>query len=138
NFGTIDEPIALQIFYDGQEKDEYKTYFGAIKSTYKVSDDFTLKVIGSLYHTQEQEHFDILAQYALGEVDTNIGSETFVDVRFARAVGSQLNHARNNLDALIANLEVKGYHNIKKNKIEWGVKYTREDIRDRLLEWEVI
>ncbi|KGO84484.1 TonB-dependent receptor [Flavobacterium beibuense F44-8] len=138
NFGTIDEPIALQIFYDGQEKDEYKTYFGAIKSTYKVSDDFTLKVIGSLYHTQEQEHFDILAQYALGEVDTNIGSETFGDVRFARAVGSQLNHARNNLDALIANLEVKGYHNIKKNKIEWGVKYTREDIRDRLLEWEVI
>ena len=138
NFGTIDEPIALQIFYDGQEKDEYKTYFGAIKSTYKVSDDFKLKVIGSLYHTQEQEHFDILAQYALGEVDTNIGSETFGDVRFARAVGSQLNHARNNLDALIANLEVKGYHNIKKNKIEWGVKYTREDIRDRLLEWEVI
>lgn len=138
NFGTIDEPIALQIFYDGQEKDEYKTYFGAIKSTYKVSEDFTLKVIGSLYHTQEQEHFDILAQYALGEVDTNIGSETFGDVRFARAVGSQLNHARNNLDALIANLEVKGYHNIKKNKIEWGVKYTREDIRDRLLEWEVI
>ncbi|MUV03229.1 TonB-dependent receptor [Flavobacterium rakeshii] len=138
NFGTIDEPIALQIFYDGQEKDEYKTYFGAIKSTYKVSEDFTLKVIGSLYHTQEQEHFDILAQYALGEVDTNIGSETFGDVRFARAVGSQLNHARNNLDALIANLEVKGYHDIKKNKIEWGVKYTREDIRDRLLEWEVI
>lgn len=138
NFGTIDEPIALQIFYDGQEKDEYKTYFGAIKSTYKVSEDFTLKVIGSLYHTQEQEHFDILAQYALGEVDTNIGSETFGDVRFARAVGSQLNHARNNLDALIANLEVKGYHNVKKNKIEWGVKYTREDIRDRLLEWEVI
>ena len=138
NFGTIDDPIALQIFYDGEEKDKYETYFGAIKSTYKVSDDFTLKIIGSLYHTQEQEHFDILAQYALGEVDTNIGSETFGDIQFARAVGSQLNHARNNLDALIANAEVKGGNDFGKNRFEWGVKYTREDIRDRVVEWEVV
>lgn len=138
NFGTIDEPIALQIFYNGQEKDEYTTYFGALKSTYTVSDNFQFKVIGSLYHTQEQEHFDILAQYNLGEVDTNIGSETFGDIKFSRAVGSQLNHARNNLDALIANIEVKGYHIIKSDRLEWGIKYTREDIRDRLVEWEVI
>ncbi|MCO6148490.1 TonB-dependent receptor plug domain-containing protein [Flavobacterium sp. NRK1] len=138
NFGTIDDPIALQIFYDGQEKDQYTTYFGAFKSTYTVSENFQFKVIGSLYHTQEQEHFDILAQYNLGEVDTNIGSDTFGDIKFARAVGSQLNHGRNDLDALIANVEVKGYHIIKRDRLEWGAKYTREDIRDRLMEWEVI
>jgi hypothetical protein len=138
NFGTLDAPQALQIFYDGQEKDQYQTYFGAIKSVYKVTENFDLKVIGSLYHTQEEEHFDILAQYALGEVDTNIGSETFGNIQFARAAGSQLNHARNDLDALIANVEVKGLHTIDKNQIEWGFKYTREDIRDRLVEWEVI
>ena len=125
NFGTIDDPVALQIFYDGQEKDQYTTYFGALKSTYVVSEDFMFKVIGSLYHTQEEEHFDILAQYNLGEVDTNIGSDTFGDIQYARAVGSQLNHARNNLDALIANVEVKGYHNIDRSRLEWGVKYTR-------------
>ncbi|TRW24786.1 TonB-dependent receptor [Flavobacterium zepuense] len=141
NFGTIDAPLALQIFYDGQEKDEYKTYFGAFTSRFQVSENFALKFIGSLYHTQEQEYFDILAQYALGEVDSNLGSETFGDIQFARGVGSQLNHARNNLDGLIANAEVKGYHDIgteKKDKVEWGFKYTREDIRDRLLEYEVI
>ena len=138
NFGTIDQPVALQIFYEGQEKDEYETYFGAFKSTYKVSDNFTFKVIGSVYHTREQEHFDIVAQYALGEVDTNIGSETFGDIRFARGAGGQHNHARNNLDALIVNTEIKGYHDINKSEIQWGIKYTREDIRDRLVEWEVI
>nr|WP_255566935.1 TonB-dependent receptor plug domain-containing protein [Flavobacterium litorale] len=138
NFGTIDEPIALQIFYEGEERDEYETYFGAFKSTYEVSENFTFKVIGSIYHTQEQEHFDILAQYALGEVDTNIGSDTFGDIQSARGVGSQLNHGRNDLDALIINAEVKGFHDIEKHRIEWGVKYTREDIRDRLVEWEVI
>lgn len=138
NFGTISDPIALQIVYDGQEKDRYRTFFGATSADYKVSDDFRLKFIGSAYHTQEQEHFDILAQYALGDVDTNIGSETFGDIKFARAVGSQLNHGRNNLDALITNAEVKGYHKINKGEIEWGAKYTREDFRDRLVEWEVI
>ncbi|RDI09790.1 carboxypeptidase-like regulatory domain-containing protein [Flavobacterium sp. AG291] len=138
NFGTVDEPVALVIYYDGKEKDQYTTYFGALKSTYTVSENFQFKVIGSIYHTMEQEYFDILAQYNLGEVDTNIGSDTFGQVKNARGVGSQLNHARNNLDALIANAEIKGYHVINNNRLEWGVKYTHEDIRDRLLEWEVI
>jgi hypothetical protein len=138
NFGTIDEPIALQVYYEGQEKDKYDTYFGAFKTTFKASENFTLKFIGSAYHTLEQEYFDIFAGYYLGEVDSNIGSETFGGVTFSRAIGTQLNHARNDLDALIVNAEVKGFHDVKKNQIEWGFKYTREDIRDRVVEWEVI
>lgn len=140
NFGTIDNPIALQVFYNGQEKDRYLTLFGALKSVYQVSDDFKLKFIGSAYHTQEQEHFDIQAQYALGEVDSNIGSETFGDVVYSRGVGSQLSHARNNLDALIFNGEVKGFHSSKtsEHQVEWGLKFTKEDIRDRIVEWEAI
>lgn len=139
NFGTIDEPIALLVFYEGQENDTYLTMFGAGKAVYQYNDKNKLKFIASTYHTQEQEHYDILAQYRLGEVDSNIGSETFGDVFFTRGVGSQLNHARNNLDALIFNAEVKGFHEVKeKSQVEWGIKYTREDIRDRIVEWEVI
>jgi len=138
NFGTIDEPIALQVYYEGQEKDKYDTYFGAFKTTFKANETFTLKFITSAYHTLEQEYFDIYAGYYLGEVDSNIGSENFGGVTFSRAIGTQLNHARNDLDALIVNAEVKGFHDLKKNQIEWGFKYTREDIRDRVVEWEVI
>lgn len=139
NFGTIAEPIALQVFYEGQEKDKYQTLFGAYKGTFNINENFTLKFIGSAYHTQEQEYFDIFAQYALGQVDGNLGSESFGDVVYSRAIGTQLNHARNDLDALIVNAEVKGFHDIqKKHQVEWGFKYTREDIRDRLIEWEVI
>jgi len=137
-FGTIDDPTELSIFYQGREKDQYTTYFGALKTTYLVNDNFNLKLIGSLYHAIEQEHFDILGQYSLGEVDTNIGSENFGEVPYTRGIGSQLNHGRNNLDALIANIELKGFHYLEKNQIEWNVKYTREDLRDRLVEWEVI
>ena len=138
NFGTLDKPMALLIYYEGQEKDKYDTYFGAVKSTFKVNNNFTLKFIGSVFHTLEQEYFDIFAQYRLGEVDANIGSETFGDVDFSRGIGTQLNHARNDLDALIVNTEVKGIYDWKENQLEWGVKYTRESIRDRIVEWEVI
>jgi CarboxypepD_reg-like domain/TonB-dependent Receptor Plug Domain len=138
NFGTIDDPQALLVFYEGQEKDKYTTIFGALKSTYTASKNSTYKLIASAYHTQEQEYFDILAQYRLGEVDSNFGSENFGDVAFTRGIGAQLNHARNDLDALIINTELKGIHNWKKNLFEWGAKFTRESIRDRVIEWEVI
>lgn len=138
NFGTLTDPIALLVFYEGQEKDRYQTYFGAFKGTYFANDDLTLKLIASRYHTTEEEHFDILAQYRLGEVNTNIGEENLGDVEFSRGVGSQLNHGRNDLDALITNIEHKGDFKINDQRIEWALKYTNEDIRDRLVEWEVI
>ena len=138
NFGTIDDPKALLVFYQGQEKDQYDTYFGAFKTTYQANENFTLKLIASAYHTKEQEHFDIQSNYSFGELDTNIGSDTVGDIVFTQEAGSQLSHARNNLDALIVNAEVKGFHSVNEHKIEWGFKYTREDIRDRVVEWEVI
>jgi hypothetical protein len=138
NFGTLSDPIALLVFYDGREEDRYNTYFGALKSTWVVSENYTAKLIASLYQTTEQEYYDILAEYRLGEVNTDIGDENLGDVEFTRGVGSQLTHARNDLDALILNVEHKGNLSIEDNDIEYGVKYTREDIRDRVQEYEII
>ncbi|WP_166962141.1 TonB-dependent receptor [Yeosuana marina] len=138
NFGTLSDPMALIIYYEGEEKDQYQTLFGAFKGTYFANDKLTMHLIASTYHTTEEEHFDILAQYNLGEVNSNIGDENFGDVEFSEGIGSQLNHGRNDLDALITNIEHKGQYNINDNQIEWSVKYTHEDIRDRLIEWEVI
>ncbi|MEL1254899.1 TonB-dependent receptor [Flavobacterium sp. DGU38] len=137
-FGTIDQPMALAVYYEGHEKDQYDTYFGAIKTTYKASPTLAFKLIGSLFHTVEQEHFDILAQYRLGNVDED-GSMNPDNVDFTRGIGTQFNHARNDLDALIANIEFKGFKEWKNNsQLEFGLKFTRESIRDRVVEWEVI
>lgn len=139
NFGTLQDPVALIVFYDGQEKDQYQTYFGAFKANYFANDDLTLKLIASAYHTTEQEYFDILAQYRLGEVNTNIGDENLGEVEFSEGIGSQLTHARNDLDAFIINVEHRGDYNIDdESTVEWSAKYTHEDIRDRLVEYEVI
>ena len=82
NFGTIQEPIAVVIDYQGQEEDQYETYFGAVKASYDVNDQLNLRFISSVYHTQEQEHYDILAQYGLGSPNTDIGSQGFWPGRF--------------------------------------------------------
>ncbi|MFH4968192.1 carboxypeptidase-like regulatory domain-containing protein [Gaetbulibacter sp. M240] len=138
NFGTLADPKALVVYYNGQEKDRYQTLFGALKGTYIVNDHLTTHLIASSYHTTEEEYFDILAQYALGDVNTNIGDENLGEVEFTQGIGSQINHGRNSLDALISNIELKGQYTKNENRIDWSVKFTNEDIRDRLVEWEVI
>ena len=137
-FGTVANPLELIVFYNGQEQDNYLTVFGAFSADYKINENFKLTTIASRYNTQEEEYFDIAAQYNLGEVDANIGSENFGEVQFSQGIGSQLNHARNDLDALITNFQVRG--TISKDQKQWtfGAKYQREDIRDRIREWEVI
>ncbi|MDT0557441.1 carboxypeptidase-like regulatory domain-containing protein [Ichthyenterobacterium sp. W332] len=143
NFGTLQDPVALLVFYDGQEKTRYQTTFGAFKANYFVNENLTLKLMASAYHTTEEEYFDILAQYRLGEVNTNIGDENLGEVEFSEGIGSQLTHARNDLDALITTVQHRGDYKIEDDidneaTIEWSIKYNREDIRDRLVEWEVI
>jgi len=138
NFGTLDNPIALVVNYEGQESDKYETYFSALSASYKPSEKLNIKLIGSAYHTLEQEHFDIYAQYALGTPNSNIGEINAGNVEFTEAIGSQLTHARNNLDALFLNFQIKGQYVDNSKLLEWGLKYTNESVRDRLQEYEII
>ena len=143
NFGTIQEPIAVVIDYQGQEEDQYETYFGALKASYDVNEQLNLRLISSVYLTQEQEHFDILAQYGLGSPNTDIGSRDFGQVDFVTGIGSELEHGRNDLDALIATIEHRGTFVIdkegnSKNQLDWGIKANIEDIRDRVREYTVV
>ena len=137
-FGTVSDPLELIVFYDGQEKDTYLTAFGALSANYQVNDNLELTSTVSAFNTQEEEYFDIAASYNLGEVDSNIGSQTFGDVTFSEGIGSQLNHSRNDLDALITNVQIKGTYKKNENQIDFGVKYQSENIKDRIREWEII
>jgi hypothetical protein len=137
-FGTITDPLELTVFYEGQEEDNYLTLFGALSSDYKVNENLSFTGTISRYNTQEEEYFDIAAAYRLGEVDANIGSDDFGDVAFTQGIGSQLNHARNDLDALITNAQIRGTLKKDQQQINFGIKYQKEDIRERIREWEVI
>ena len=137
-FGTIIDPVALVVHYEGKEKDNYQTLFGALKGIYKINDDFTVSLTTSTYNTQEQEHYDIKASYGIGEINADFGSDSFGDVDFVQAIGSQLDHARNDLEAQISNINLKGTLRKNTNLFEAGIKYQHENIKDKVIEWQVI
>jgi hypothetical protein len=137
-FGTVVNPQELIVFYNGSEENSYLTLFNAISGDLKISEKLSFVGTISSYNTQEEEHYDIAAAYNLGEVDANIGSENFGEVEFSQGIGSQLNHARNDLDALINNVQLKGTYKKESQQWDFGVKYQNEDIRERIREWEII
>ncbi|WP_111707814.1 TonB-dependent receptor [Lutibacter citreus] len=137
-FGTLSDPLELIVHYEGQEKDKFKTLFGAVKSTYSINEKLDLSLSSSAYNAIEEEYYDILASYNIGEVNNDFGSEDFGEVEFSEGIGSQLNHARNEIDALISNIEFKGSYKKENHKLDFGIKYQYEDIKDRIKEWEII
>lgn len=137
-FGTLANPIELIVFYEGQEQYQYLTTFGAFSVDFELNDYWSFQGTASAFNTQEEEYFDIAASYNLGEVDTDIGSETFGEANFTQGLGSQINHSRNDLDALITNIQFKGSYKNGGDQIDVGIKYQKENIRDRIREWEVI
>ncbi len=138
NFGTLLEPRALLIFYEGNEKNRYETQLGALKLDFKVNEKIDLNVTTSLYHATEEEFSDIIASYELGEVDTNLGSDNLGEITTSTGIGSQVNRARNELDALIFNITHNGSHKVDEKLLKWGIRYTHEDFRDQLRESEFL
>ncbi len=137
-FGTVNQALKLRVFFDGQEVDKYESATGAITATYAPNNDVKLKFIASAYTTVESEAYDILGQYYLDELEKDLGSDNFGNTAFNIGVGSYLEHARNNLDAMVANVEHKGSLNYKSNTVRWGIKFQHEQINDQLREWTLI
>lgn len=138
NFGTFENPQALLVYYSGKEEDVYSTLFGAVKVSKKFRDNYTAHFTASAYNTKEEEYYDIIAQYRLGKINLDLGGRDYGKVEISRGVGSQLNHARNKLDALIVNLDHSGNLQLGEHHLEYRIKYTHENIRDRIKEYEIV
>lgn len=128
-----DNPLLLTVYYNGKEDDKYGTETGNLSFTYKPNSKVDLALDVFAYHSKEQEYFDIQGSYFISEVDKKGNATSTTDL------GSQLDHARNNFDALVTGIQHKGKYKINvNNNIEWGLKYQQEDIRDLWNEWQVI
>jgi len=134
NFGTLSEPRTLIVFYEGNENNRYQTVLGALKANYFPDEKTTLNLISSIYHTTEKEYSDVIATYRLSPLESEMNSGASAQ----QGLGSQFRRARNDLDALIVNLEHQGSRSVDHKKWEWGVKYTHEDIRDQIRESEFL
>lgn len=137
-FGTLNEALRLTIYFEGQEVDSYDTYFGALSSTYQPSTYLNMQFTSSAFQTYEQENFDILGEYWLYQLDNNLGSADFGNIAFDRGVGKYINHARNKLNARVINFSHKGNYNNEAMKIDWGFRMQKEEIEDKISEWNLI
>lgn len=138
DFGTFQEALRLNVFFDGKEDYDFTTRFGALSSTYRPSRNLELRFTTSAYQSTEQEHFDVIGAYRLGELNTNLGSDDFGEIAFIRGTGGFHNYARNDLDAIVANIAHDGLYDKDEVSWRWGVKLQYEDIIDRYKEWELI
>lgn len=137
-FGTLNMPLQLTVFFDGQEINKYETYFGAFSATYHPRKNISHKFTTSIFRTQESETFDIEGAYRLSELENDLSKEEFGNPAFTLGVGGFLNHARNYLDAIVTNIEYKGALNENENALLWGLKLQYEDIQDKLNEWSML
>ena len=138
-FGNLNEALKLRIFFEGQESDKYNTYFGAFNTSFSPNLKTKINLTTSAFKTIESESFDILGEYWLYQLDNNLGSDDFGDIKFDRGVGKFINHARNNLEATVINTSANGHYISNENtKWEWGFRIQKEDIEDHIKEWTLI
>ncbi|MDE7412161.1 MAG: TonB-dependent receptor [Muribaculaceae bacterium] len=132
SFGTSDDVKQFKVYFDGEEKDKFETYLGALSVTYKRNraTSFTLNASGFL--TNEFVSYDISGEYWLNQAGTSgsdgIGGEL--------GVGKYMEHSRNRLKASVIQIGLKGTTRIKRNNFTYGLNYQHENFRDRTKEWE--
>ena len=132
SFGTSADAKSFKVYFDGQEKDKFYTYFGALVARYQLnkSVDFALQASG--YQTSELVSYDIHGEYWLDEAGTTgedgVGGEL--------GVGKYHEHARNRLKLNVLDLAFKGHVGIGYNNIGYGIALKRESIYDRSREWQ--
>lgn len=138
SFGTIQDALSLNIYYEGQEADRFEHYMGALSVNYYPASGLSLKFTGSLFNTLEEERFDILGEYYLNELDKSMSSDTYGDSIMNIGVGGFLEHARNQLDGRIYSFGHKGSWDLGTHFLRWGLKYRYEAILDHINEWKMV
>lgn len=127
NFGTMENVKAFKVYFDGQEKDVFRTFFGSLGITRKFNESTSLSLIASAFNTREQEKYDIQGQYWLTQTETseNLG------------VGTYFQHTRNYLKAHVESAKLLFKTKQKKHDIEAAFTYKWEHIEENSVEYEM-
>lgn len=136
SFGVINKAYQLRVFYNGSEIDQFDSRFGGISTTFRPNERLKLKLLASGFQTDERETYDILGEYLLGELETDLGKENFGQIKTYLGTGIVHNYARNYLKVNVGTLAHRGSYDAGKHYIYWGLDGTLTDISDKLYEWE--
>ncbi len=148
--GSLQFAIRLSALFQGQEVDRFQTSMNGLALTQVLSEKkhpIFLKWMAYTQQSNESEYFDLIAAYRLNEIDIGLGSETFGEEIATLGTGIEHRFTRDKLKTRISTLEHRGGVEInaktdgntnKSNFIQWGLRVQREDIKDRINEWEAL
>jgi len=134
NFGTYNTGRNLTVFFEGLEKDLFRTAFGALTLNYAPKKGMKLSLLASSFNTNENETYDILGEYVLSEVKMDLKAENKEGETLG--IGKYQEHARNRLNATVSNISHLGEYDTENQKMRWGVTLQNEIIHDKISEWE--
>lgn len=135
-FGVINKAFKLETYFNGGEIDQFDSRFGGISAAYKPSKRLKLKILASGFQTDERETYDIHGEYLLGEIETDLGKETFGQTKTYLGTGIIHTYARNYLKVNMGNVGHRGFYDANKHFITWGLDANYISINDQLREWE--
>ena len=149
--GLINFTLGVRTVFQGQERDKFTNGMGGVALTYlpdRKTNPFFLKFLASRFQSLETEGIDIIGNYLIGEVETNLAKDNAGDIVSVLGTGTQHQYVRNDLYGAVTNLEHKGGYELQlspKNSavtathfFQWSVKAQREEIADQINEWERI
>jgi len=128
--------IGLDIFFDGQEKDNYNSNLIGVSFLQKPNKKVKLKWMISRYGDNENENFDISGAYLFGERSFDKTQPDFGKIVNPLGAGIFQNYARNALQIQVYNISHKGSYQLGKHFLQWGAGVDHTIINDRLNEWE--
>lgn len=127
SFGTLKNVKTFKVYFDGQERDLFRTFFGSLSIKRNFGANTSMSVIGSAFSTNEQETYDIQGQYWLDQTETseNLG------------VGTYMEHARNYLTAKVGSVKFMLDHKSRKHTVQTALTMKWEDIEEKTKEYEM-
>jgi len=134
DFGSLQRPLKLSVFYNGTEDDQYKSMMGTASVNFKPNKRWQLSLDNFAYQNREREYYSIASAYQLETFDPLTGAPiTSYDI------GGQIDHARNDLMVKTYGSQFKAKFSPDINTdFEAGVKFEKENLKDLTNEWQLV
>jgi len=130
--------LGVDVYFEGQEKDQYNTFMVGASTSFQVSKKLRLKWLASRFENDEEENIDIAGAYLFGDRDFDKTSSSYGLIVNPLGAGISQTFARNRLNIIDYNFSHKGTYEWNHHLVQWGLAYDKTNISDKLNEWEYL
>lgn len=128
--------LGLDIYFEGQEKDNYTTSMLGASLIHTPNEHLKLKWMLSRFKDDEKENFDIAGTYLFGNRDFDNTSSTFGEIVNPLGAGFYQDYARNELQINVWNASHKGSLEMGRHFLQWGNSIEWVTIHDKLKQFQ--